>query len=367
MNQDKMMNKLQELRLSISDHVDIKETTDELTELIKDYNFKMIDKGLSVKRSQLRKNNTIDVQNICEYNDDNDWILPRIPLIEYEMDSIIYDMPNKWHYLIPCFKTGIIQLNKARYIYFNVIDTNTENKSVTIEINDYIRDESIWQRGVCETITYCLKDFDANKFNKDMSIECTKILINAKNDEDANRTNIMIKIHLTVLGNFIHKVATGENQMTYADIYQLLSQDDLHWSDNKYDLWKNIILDYSKKYLDLTEKEHSFDSLRIWFTSFIIISNLIIDREKYHPEEIKEEYIDAKGDTPAKIITTMGGIKFISKEPVKMIKDETITKQQVIPAKPTEEVITPPNIPHTFDIKDSIMRRKSVTKIIKKH
>lgn len=43
-----------EITLTFSDHLKLYETTNELQDLIKEYNFKLIDKGLAVKRSQLR-------------------------------------------------------------------------------------------------------------------------------------------------------------------------------------------------------------------------------------------------------------------------------------------------------------------------
>lgn len=43
-----------EITLTFSDHLKLHETTNELKDLIKEYNFKLIDKGLAVKRSQLR-------------------------------------------------------------------------------------------------------------------------------------------------------------------------------------------------------------------------------------------------------------------------------------------------------------------------
>lgn len=55
------------------------ETNNKLKDLIKEYNFKLIDQGLAVKRSQLRKNDTINVQEICNYIHDNEWSLPEIP------------------------------------------------------------------------------------------------------------------------------------------------------------------------------------------------------------------------------------------------------------------------------------------------
>lgn len=43
-----------EVALTFSDHLKLYETTSDLQDLIKDYNFKLIDHGLAVKRSQLR-------------------------------------------------------------------------------------------------------------------------------------------------------------------------------------------------------------------------------------------------------------------------------------------------------------------------
>lgn len=350
-----------EIELTFSDHLELSETADELNELIKDYNFKLIDKGLAVKRSQLRKNDTINMQGICNYTSDDEWSLPKIPFDKFDIEKTIYDMPDVWHYLIPCFKTGILQLNTARYIYFNVINTDIENKSITVELIDYLRDNSTWQRGVSETVTFNLKDFNQAAFQQKMTNYCTQLLLKQKGD--TTREEIFTKIYLAVLSNFIKDVITEKNQMTYPDIYQLLSNDDLNWTKYQYDMWKQIIITYSQKFLDITKRQHYFDSLLMWYTAFIIISNIVIEQTTTHPDEVNEEYIKSKTSEPDKIITTMQGVKFISKEPVKLIKDETITKRIAI--QPTRPTNVTDNTTRTTKLTDSIFRRKSVTKIKK--
>lgn len=151
--------------------------------------------------------------------------------------------------------------------------------------------------------------------------------------------------------------------MTYPDIYQLLSNNDLNWTKYQYNMWHQIIITYSQKFLDITKKQHSFDSLLMWYTAFIIVSNIAIEKTKAHPDEIDEQYVKSKTTEPDKIITTIQGIKFISKEPVKLIKDETITKHVVI--QPTQPTDVTDNTTRTTKLTDSIYRRKSVTKIKK--
>ena len=350
-----------EVALTFSDHLKLYETTNELQDLIKEYNFKLIDKGLAVKRSQLRKNDTINVQDICNYPNDDEWSLPEIPFNKFDIEKTIYEMPNLWHYLIPCFKTGILQLNTARYIYFDVINTNTENKSITVELIDYFRDDVIWQRGISETVTFKLKDFNQDAFQKKMSIYSTQLLLKQKGD--LSRNEIFTEICVTVLGNFIRNVITEHNQMTYADIYQLLSIDDLKWTNYQYDLWKKIIIKYSQKFLDLTERQKHFDSLLMWYTAFIIASNIAIEQTKAHPDKIQEQCVKSKTSEPDKIITTIQNIKFTSKEPVKLIKDETVTKH-VVTQRPSR-IDNTTNTTRKTKLADSIYRRKSITKIKK--
>ena len=105
-----------EITLTFSDHLKLHETTNELKDLIKEYNFKLIDHGLAVKRSQLRKNDTINVQDICNYIYDDEWSLPEIPFNKFEIEKTICEMPDLWHYLIPCFKTGILLLDRGSLV-----------------------------------------------------------------------------------------------------------------------------------------------------------------------------------------------------------------------------------------------------------
>ena len=137
-------------------------------------------------------------------------------------------MPDLWHYLIPYFKTGILQLNKARYIYFDVIDTNTENKSITVELIDYSHDNAIWQRGISDTVTFKLKDFNQDTFQKKMSSYSTQLILKQKSN--TSRNEVFTKICIAVLSHFIRDLITETNQMTYADIYKLLSIDDFKWT-----------------------------------------------------------------------------------------------------------------------------------------
>lgn len=350
-----------EIALTFSDHLKLYETTSDLQDLIKDYNFKLIDHGLAVKRSQLRKNDTINVQAICEYSNDDEWSLPKIPLNKFDIEQTIYEMPDLWYYLIPCFKTGILQLNTARYIYFDVLDTNVENKSIMVELIDYFRDDSIWQRGISEIVTFNLKDFNQTTFQRKMSNYATQLLLKQKGD--LSRNEIFTKINLAVLGNFIRDIITENAQMTYVDIYQWLSKDDLKWTNYQYDLWKKIIVTYSQKFLDLTERQRNFDSLLIWYTAVIIASNIAIEQAKAHPDEIQEQYVKSKTTEPDKIITTIQNIKFTSKEPVKLIKDKTITKHVVTQRPASTDHTT--NTTRRTKLADSIYRRKSVTKIKK--
>lgn len=350
-----------EITLTFSDRLQLHETTNELKDLIKEYNFKLIDKGLAVKRSQLRKNDTINVQDICNYIYDDEWSLPEIPFNKFEIEKTICEMPDLWHYLIPCFKTGILQLNKARYIYFDVIDTNTENKSITVELIDYSHDNAIWQRGISETVTFKLKDFNQDTFQKKMSSYSTQLLLKQKSN--TSRNEVFTKICIAVLSNFIRDVITETNQMTYADIYKLLSIDDLKWTKYQYDMWEKIIIKYSQKFLDLTERQRSFDSLLLQYTAFIITSNIAIEQTKAYPDKIQEQYVKSKTTEPDKIITTIQNIKFTSKEPVKLIKDETVTKH-VVTQQPSSTDNTTNTIRKT-KLADSIYRRKSITKIKK--
>ena len=350
-----------EVALTFSDHLKLYETTSDLQDLIKDYNFKLIDHGLAVKRSQLRKNDTINVQDICNYANNDEWSLPELPFDQFDIEQTIYEMPDLWYYLIPCFKTGILQLNTARYIYFDVLDTNVENKSIMVELIDYFRDDSIWQRGISEIVTFNLKDFNQTTFQRKMSNYATQFLLKQKGD--LSRNEIFTKINLAVLGNFIRDVITENAQMTYADIYQWLSMDDLKWTKYQYDLWKKIIVTYSQKFLDLTKRQHHFDSLLIWYTAFIITSNIAIEQTKTHPDEIQEQYVKSKTTEPDKIITTIQNIKFTSKEPVKLIKDETVTKHVMVQQPTSANNMT--NTTRRTKLADSIYRRKSVTKIKK--
>ena len=350
-----------EVALTFSDHLKLYETTSDLQDLIKDYNFKLIDHGLAVKRSQLRKNDTINVQDICEYSNDDEWSLPKIPFGKFDIEQTIYEMPDLWHYLIPCFKTGILQLNTARYIYFDVLDSNVENKSIMVELIDYFRDDSIWQRGISEIVAFNLKDFNQATFQRKMSNYATQLLLKQKGD--LSRNEIFTKINLAVLGNFIRDVIIENTQMTYADIYQWLSKDDLKWTNYQYDLWKKIIVTYSQKFLDLTERQQHFDFLLIWYTAFIITSNIAIEQTKAHPDEIQEQCVKSKTSEPDKIITTIQNIKFTSKEPIKLIKDETVTKHVVTQRPAITDNTT--NTTRKTKLADSIYRRKSVTKIKK--
>ena len=79
--------------------------------------------------------------------------------------------------------------------------------------------------------------------------------------------------------------------------------------------------------------------------------------------KIQEQYVKSKTTEPDKIITTIQNIKFTSKEPVKLIKDETVTKH-VITQQPSSTDNTTNTIRKT-KLADSIYRRKSITKIKK--
>lgn len=93
-----------------------------LTEELRQYYDKLISSGVMFKRSDLKKMNMIDLRDICTYNrhyknPDLDSCIPDVSGSRIT-DDFLWN--NFWYCYIPCFNEGVLQLNKARYLYWKI-------------------------------------------------------------------------------------------------------------------------------------------------------------------------------------------------------------------------------------------------------
>lgn len=167
---------------------------DVMKETIKECMFTLIDEGLAEKRSQIRQMDTIDVTRYAEGKDyGNDASLPEMHSSEEETAFL----QSQWSYMIPPLKSGVIVLNKARYLVFDILGIDCEKQSYELNIYDYALDMGTWLIN-CVVNSY-IQYTDGNLLHSTSGIDMydlfTAVFIDGFGDRD------IVKLDSYTLGN----------------------------------------------------------------------------------------------------------------------------------------------------------------------
>lgn len=312
---------------------DLQSLSNTCDELLKEYNFMLIDKGYAIKRSELRKKDTIDLRQAVTYDNEpynkksNAWSLPDMPFGNISLDEILI---NSWYTLIPCFHNGVIQLNDARYIQYDILNIDTIAATIDIKLTDYSRMNNIWQIGIQTTVHYDCHIL--NQKTTESLIQTKEAMTTSMNaDNDTVRNAIANSIFLFFINNYV----TNYDNLNYEDIYTLIPPKIMKWSKSTQNVWNELIIKYAKQNYKKLKQNGTTPAKELTkvFTQAVLLSNMLLEQHK--PKAIRNNNTthtkktiipDKTAEQPRKLIRTVGPISMTSVKPPKLPTKETVIR-----------------------------------------
>lgn len=218
-------------------------------ELLRLYMQRLTDDRLMLKLSAIKKMDILDVTSFAELPEDG-YTVPRIPDTNREEREAIKRLG--WYAIVPCFEHAAVKLNKFRYIVFDVLEVDPEEKSVIVRIYDYMRIKGTWQTGVATTVK--AKDFDT--FDK------------------PEGDGLPAKHYL---------VLEHTDDLDFEGLYTLYSRKELGWSEGQWKLWNDVIVANSREVARKLREEHDTcqcDQLANLFMKVIARCNAMLEMNK---------------------------------------------------------------------------------------
>ena len=117
--------------------------------LFRSYMQKLIDDGRMLRLSQIKDMDILDTTEFLPLPN-NDYGAPSVSEANEEEKEVLSRLG--WYAGIPCFEKGALKINKFRYIVFEVLEIDPEEKRARIKVRDYLKcEDQVWQMGVGAT------------------------------------------------------------------------------------------------------------------------------------------------------------------------------------------------------------------------
>ena len=101
----------------------------------------LIDHDCIFKRSEIKKLDTIDVTNYAEGNDFGvPSAMPMMSLSDSEKEAV----DKNWYLTIPPLISGVLRINTARYLKYEITEINIDEQNYSLTIVDYGFDNGVW-------------------------------------------------------------------------------------------------------------------------------------------------------------------------------------------------------------------------------
>ncbi len=296
------------------------------------YNDALIKNGIILSKEDIKSKNLIDIRKLMDLPKTDDPmdairapILTTIPDISPEFRQ---DMD--WLALVPCFKEAIIRSNTKRYMYYKVTNIDSENKTMSAYVQEYIWFKGEYTTGVFADITW---DFSkVNSYNSRASF-------------------------LSVA-----------NEHTLPDIYKMIPYDELGWNSQQIDLWESVVLDHAMRTeQEITSKhQNTFQNLAGIFNAYILLTNyqLYLHKPSRPVQSGTKPHTKTQiGDVTAKdkIIRHVGIISIKSTRPPKLPTDKSIV-QYTTPIWTAKGHVRTYKSGKKVFVKESIRHRKALEK-----
>lgn len=273
--------------------------TERYKKLCFEYNRALIDTGDYLKRSQLKKQDTIDLRRLCDKPTRTPNDIPEYPIKtsdEYRDYLKSLNRDTAFCNAIPPFEDVVYRMNEARWFHVKTVRVDPQEYAVTLEMQDYLLRDSQYEIGTQSIVTYTFLD----KTTANMSLvgECSNY-----------------------------------------DLNRRISQKTLGWSDDDYKLWTDINDSHCKRYKEMLESRDTSEGLNlahfvimaVSIANFVMRANKpVIDRKNF-PDRPKVATKPADANTIAKQrasaerrIRTVGLIKVTSAKMPKVPTMETV-------------------------------------------
>lgn len=276
----------------IHTHLDVKLLyVETLPRVLKHYNEKLLSNHYGFNKKELLSFNRIDLRPIFHCEPDKTSVLPNFE--DYTVLQRKFIKENgKLFSALPCYEKGVIQINKDRYLYWDIKDISIPNNEFTVFIQDYIYEDNYWTVGV--SMTAVIRPGDG--------------------------LSVKEVVDITIL-----------ETTSYLDIYNLIPDSELEFSD-----FEKLIFDCCKDisrqtYADMKRKNLDvFSSMCYIFVYCIVTTNYMLSQHKptrgKRPsgKRNKKTIVINNGNQPTKLFRTVGPIHFISEKPPKKPSNETV-------------------------------------------
>lgn len=268
-------------------------------ELIKQYNRSLIDMGYGVTRSALKKENLVDIRAaFIASNEPTDMLSTMLPELINDF-GVWCQSTDLFYATIPCFTNGVIQVNKNRYIYWELKDVNITDKTMSLYLMDYMACDGYWQPGVSGTID-------------------TKGLITSNHE-----TRMDMK--------------TGRDELLFSKIYRIVPYAVLQWTKSDIQLWEEVVIPFARLTEDEMAKNETNNLCELcrYFTYYTIALNYFLNKEKpkaqrrsvkthCNTDVVSSDVIEDK-----RVVRNVGMISVKSEKPPKASTEKTVMKYKV--------------------------------------
>lgn len=297
--------------------------------VLREYNRELVARGLALKRSELKKMDTIDLSDTLGPAPANYPIKLNIDQIYDELNEAVNNAEEwakiqelGWCIWIPCFTKGVVRYTPTRYVYWEIKEVNCTEKSVTVYIRDYAAydNASLWQPGLEGTYTqYLDTGYAALKKVQGDITQGTPVTL-----EDA----------------IPYYMATSDCR-TYQDIFTEIDLNTMGWDETKQAAHNTmtVLSAIQRPLFDNNDPQYKlfyhFESLSIAFMLTMFYVNYRMhslkpkaERRPSAPRKIKTEAAPAVvADT--RIVRNIGTIHVISQKAPKVPTDESVRRYKM--------------------------------------
>ena len=227
------------------------------SQLIRDYNLKLIERYGYLTRRELRKKDIIDLRPILDTKNTPDWMAPHI---KQTHEDNMYCIDEYYYAFIPCFEEGAYYVNSQRYIYWKIVDLDLTKHRMLLWLQDYVfyTEGCGWQPGVCGIVGWQFADPETEQQNA-------------------------LAEHRRMKCEFGHGDNPGDVP-TYGVMYRLLDPvKDMGWNKSQIKDWNNLVISYAdstEKAMLARTKYDNLNSLAHMFTTYTIKTNRILSEHR---------------------------------------------------------------------------------------
>lgn len=268
------------------------------TDLLKQYNRKLIDIGYGISRRELKQKDTVDMRPISIPTENK----ARIPEIDsvYKSKHEAYqnNCKNMFYTIVPCLTEGVFHINTDRYLHWKLKEIKPHENQMCLYIMDYTAIDGYWQPGVSGVI--------------DVTI-----------DHEKDEASIIVN---------------KDERYLFSKIYRLIPYKELGWSEYDISIWEKIIIRYAES-TEAKMLENGTDNLLALFkiyTRCASLLNFILSENK--PKAVRKPKANTKSTTviyddkapqPKKITRTVGLISVASEKIPREATGKTVIKYKV--------------------------------------